>query len=218
MIPTNAPLVGFEGTRVHPLGVVTLPVTIGNYPQQITKDVTFLVVDCLFAYNAILGRPTLNSWKVVTSTYHLMIKFPTEYRVGEVRGDQVAVCECCIAMLEMNDYLQTMCIEEQQIVAELVEGLEEVPLDDSRPEQTTRIGTLASQPVCQALTTFLRENQDVFAWSHEDMPGINPSIIVHKLNVSPSFSPIRQKKRVFAQEQDKAIAEEVRKLQEADFI
>ena len=50
------------------------------------------------------------------------------------------------------------------------------------------------------------------------MPGINPSIIVHKLNVSPSFSPIRQKKRVFAQEQDKAIAEEVRKLQEADFI
>ena len=50
------------------------------------------------------------------------------------------------------------------------------------------------------------------------MPMIDPSIIVHKLNVLPSFSPIRQKKRVFAQEQDKAIAEEVRKLLEADFI
>ena len=43
-------------------------------------------------------------------------------------------------------------------------------------------------------------------------------IIVHKLNVSPSFSPILQKKRVFAQERDKAIAEEVHKLQEAGFI
>ena len=61
MIPTNAPLVGFEGSRVFPLGAVTLSVIIDDYPQQIVKDVTFLVVDCLFAYNAILGRPTLNS-------------------------------------------------------------------------------------------------------------------------------------------------------------
>ena len=50
------------------------------------------------------------------------------------------------------------------------------------------------------------------------MPGINPSIIVHRLNVNSASSPIRQKKRVFAQERDKAIAEEVKKLLEADFI
>ena len=152
----------------------------------------FLVVDCSSAYNTILGCPTLNSWKVVTSTYHLMIKFPTEYGVGEVRGDQVATRKCYIAMLEMDDHLQTMCIEEQRTVAEPVEGLEEV-LDHSRLERTMRIGTLASQLVRQALMTFLRENQDMFAWGHKDMPGIHPSIIVHKLNVSPSFTPVRQK-------------------------
>ena len=66
-------------------------------------------------------------------------------------------------MLEMDDHLQTMCIEEQQMVAEPVEMLEEALLDHSRPKQTTRIGTLASQPVRQALKTFLRENQDMFA-------------------------------------------------------
>ena len=66
--------------------------------------------------------------------------------------------------------------------------------------------------------TFLRNNQDVFALSHEDMPGIDPSVMVHRLNVSPSFPPIRQKKRVFAQERDKAIAEEVQKLLEVGFI
>ena len=38
-----------------PLGTVTLSIMVGDYPQQITKDITFLVVDCLFAYNAILG-------------------------------------------------------------------------------------------------------------------------------------------------------------------
>ena len=51
-----------------------------------------------------------------------------------------------------------MCIEEQQTLAESVERLEEVRLDDSRLEQTTRIGTFASQLVHQSITTFLREN------------------------------------------------------------
>ena len=31
LIPTNAPLVGFGGTRVYPLGAVTLPVTVEDY-------------------------------------------------------------------------------------------------------------------------------------------------------------------------------------------
>ena len=53
--------------------------------------------------------------------------------MGEVRRDQVAARECYIAMLEMEDHLQTICIEEQQIIAELVKGLEEVLLNDSRP-------------------------------------------------------------------------------------
>ena len=55
LISTNAPLVGFGGTRVLPLGAITLSVMVDDYPQQITKDVTFLVVDCSSAYNSILG-------------------------------------------------------------------------------------------------------------------------------------------------------------------
>ena len=55
LILTNAPLVGFGGTRVLPLGAITVFVVVGDYPQQINKDVMFLVVDCSFAYNAILG-------------------------------------------------------------------------------------------------------------------------------------------------------------------
>lgn len=68
------------------------------------------------------------------------------------------------------------------------------------------------------LTIFLKNNQDIFALSHEDMPGINPSVMVHQLNVSQSLPYVRQKKRVFTQERDKTIAKEVCKLLEADFI
>ena len=114
-----------------------------------------------------------------------MIKFSTDYGVEKLRGNQVAVRECYIAMLEMDGHQQTMCIGEQRAIAKPIEELEEATLNDSRLERMTRIGTLASWLVRQVLTAFLRDNQDVFAWSHEDMPGIDPSIIVHKLNVSP---------------------------------
>ena len=50
------------------------------------------------------------------------------------------------------------------------------------------------------------------------MPGTDPSVTIHRLNVPPSFPPIRQKMRVFAQEKDRAIAKEVGKLQKAGFI
>ena len=89
---------------MYPLGAATLSVIVGDYLQQIMKDVTFLVVNYSSTYSTILGHPTLNSWKAVTSAYHLMIKFPTEYGVGEVRGDQLAARECYIAVLEMDDH------------------------------------------------------------------------------------------------------------------
>ena len=82
--PVNSPLVGFGGMRMQPVDTITLTVVVREYPQQITKKVNFLVVDCSSSYNAIIGRPTLNSWKAVTSTYHLSVKFPRDYGVGQV--------------------------------------------------------------------------------------------------------------------------------------
>ncbi|XP_050255085.1 uncharacterized protein LOC126700970 [Quercus robur] len=163
LIPTNASLVGFGGSRVFPLGAVTLSVVVGDYPERIIKDVTFLVVDCSSTYNAILGRPTLNSWKAVTSTYHMMIKFPTDYRVGELRGSQMAVRECYVAMMEMEDQVQVLNIEKYWTVTKPVEKLEEIPLDSSDPNRTTKIGTLTNPAIHQELITFLRSNLDVFA-------------------------------------------------------
>ena len=78
---------------------------VGAYPQQITKEVNFLVVDYSSSYNAIIGRPTLNSWKAITSTYHLNVKFPTDYGVGQVQEDQLAARECYLAMLAMNEHV-----------------------------------------------------------------------------------------------------------------
>ena len=79
LTPVDAPLVGFDRTKVMPVESVTLLVIVNTYPRQITRDVTFLVVNCSSTYNDIIGHPTLNSWRAFTSTYHLLLKFPTEY-------------------------------------------------------------------------------------------------------------------------------------------
>ena len=70
----------------------------------------------------------------------------------------------------------------------------------------------------QDLVGFLKRSTNVFAWSHKDMPRIDPSVITHRLNVSPSYKIFCQKKKLFAPEQDNAIKEEVQKLITAEFI
>ena len=121
-------------------------------------------------------------------------------------------------MLAMDENVQTISIEERRVAAKPTEVLEDIPLDKNNPEKYTRIGASMESKKKQDLVQFLKKSIDVFAWSHEDMPSIDPSVITHRLNVYPSFKHVRQKKRVFALERDNATKEEVQKLTTAKFI
>ena len=87
------------------MGTITLLVVVRAYPQQIAKEVNFLVIDYLSSYNAIIKRPKLNNWKAVKSIYHLSVKFPTDYGIGQVQGDQLAARECYLVMLAVDEHL-----------------------------------------------------------------------------------------------------------------
>ena len=176
--------------KVQPVGTITLPVVVGSCPQQITKEVNILMVDCSSSYNAIIGRPTLNSWKAVMSTYHLSVKFPTEYGVGQVQGVQLAARECYLAMLATDEQNQTMNIEERRVVAEPIEVLENF-LQENDSEKFIIIGTSMKEKAKKDLVQFLRKIIDVFFWSHDDMLGIDPNVITHRLNVDPFSKPVR---------------------------
>ena len=97
------------------------------------------------------------------------------------------------------------------------EELEHVRLGD-QPDHLAYIGSRLVEDIKDHLIHFLRENAKVFAWKQEDMGGIDPAVITHKLNVNPSFKPVKQKKRSFALERQKAINEEVNKLLQARAI
>ena len=61
-----------------------------------------------------------------------MIKFRTDYGVGELRRNQVVARKCYIAMMEMDNHLRAMNIKERQIVIEPVERLKELLLNNCR--------------------------------------------------------------------------------------
>ena len=112
-------------------------------------------------------------------------------------------------MLAMDEQVQTMNIEERRVVAEPTKALEDISLDKNNSERCTRVGADLEKKTKQDLVRFLKKSIDVFAWSNEDMPGIDPSVITHCLNVYPSSKPVQQKKRVFSHERDNAIKKEV---------
>ena len=71
------------------------------------------------------------------------------------------------------------------------EELDTIKQEDGHPEKTTKIEANLPPNMKESLVQFLKNNMDVFAWSHEDMPGINPSIISHKLNVNPTLHLVK---------------------------
>ena len=97
------------------------------------------------------------------------------------------------------------------------EELEQVQLDD-QPEHLVYIGSKLVEDIKSPLIGFLKWKMEVFAWKQEDTGRIDLAVITHRLNVSPFFKPVKQKRRSYALERQKAINEEVGKLLQANEI
>ena len=202
MEPVSTHLRGFSGEKVLPLGSIQLVIILGDPPCQATTTAGILVVDAPSAYNMLLGRPSLNAIKAIPSAYQMMIKFPNISGIGMVRGDQRVARECYSASMKQKT-VDNISLDELEIRNEVFtrpepsEELEPVPLDDD-PEHLTYIGSQLVKDLKGPLTHFLRQNKDVFTWKQADMGGIDPTVITHRLNVSSSFKPVKQKRRSFA--------------------
>ena len=161
----------------------------GTYPAQVTKEIDFPIVDCPSTYNIILGRPALNKLKAVTSTYHLKVKFPIAHGVREIRGDQVLTRDCYQAALSSRGN-HIWVINELEPILKALETPQEVEIVLGDSTKVLKIGSALPTLERKKMVSCLRENQDVFAWKHEDMLGIDGNIIQHHLNVNLECKPV----------------------------
>ena len=118
------------------------------------------------------------------------MKLPIAHDKGEIRGDQVLTREC-YQEVEASRENHTWMIEKPEPIPEPLEVPQEVEVIPGDPSKVLKIGLALLAVEKTKITTFLRENQDVFAWKHEDMPGIDREIIQHCLNVNPEYKLVQ---------------------------
>ncbi|KAL0415761.1 UNVERIFIED_CONTAM: hypothetical protein Slati_3408000 [Sesamum latifolium] len=189
-------------------------------------------------HNVILGRPTLNTFQAVISTYHMKIKFPTPGGIGEVQGDPLQSRRCYVDAVRRGekrggDDTQDKAppskkgkapeekISEATETPAKVQPAEEllnIQIIPGDPDKTTRIGSHLGEEAKKEITLCLQRNADIFAWTPQDLEGIDPQVITHHLNIDPNCKPVKQKKRHFGPEKDKIIQAEVNKLMAAGHI
>jgi hypothetical protein len=76
------------------------------------------------------------------------------------------------------------------------EELETINMGNDQSKKELKIGTLITPEQRIVMIAPLQEYADVFAWSYEDMPGLDSNIVVHKIpleeviRISPTLSVI----------------------------
>ncbi|XP_072079129.1 uncharacterized protein [Arachis hypogaea] len=236
--PSSGELIGFSGERVPIMGHIWLKTTMGEIPMSKSIDIQYLIVDCYSPYNIIFGRPALNIFRAVVSTLHLCVKFPVqENKIATVYADHQEARQCYNASLKAIPTKQEARPQVQAIrtsantatLADLdpredlgerprpMDNLQQVTLtaDD---KQYTYVGEALEGADRAKLIHILRKNADLFAWTPDDMPGINPEVICHKLAIDKTVRPVAQKKRNLGEEKKQAALEETQKLLNAGFI
>ncbi|RVW13642.1 Retrovirus-related Pol polyprotein from transposon 17.6 [Vitis vinifera] len=81
-----------------------------------------------------------------------------------------------------------------------------------------KIGSPLSTDERDRLIHLLRSYLDVFAWSYEDMPGLDPSIVQHHLPTLPHARPVKQKLRRLHPRWSLQVKEEIQKQLSVGFI
>ena len=73
-----------------------------------------------------------------------------------------------------------------------MEEIDEVPIFPDFPKHKVQIGAQLNDTLKEWILPFLSQNHDFFAWSHDDMTGIDPEVVIHHLQVDPDYQPVKQ--------------------------
>src|ERR1051325_2229630 len=112
---------------------------------------------------------------------------------------------------EIPDEISRLLKHEERIIQPHKEPLEAINLRSEEDKKEVNIGASLNSSVKRKLINLLKEYVDVFAWSYQDMPGLDTSIVEHHLPLKPECPPVKQKLRRVHPEMAEKIKKEVQK-------
>ncbi|KAM0989528.1 hypothetical protein ACFX2A_013585 [Malus domestica] len=170
------------------------------------------------AYNVIFGRTCINDLKAMVSTHMLLMKFPTPYGNGYIKGDQLSARPCYNTSVKQQ-YLhvpkETLSIHDQVIKTSPDEANLDLHGGNSQPDDPRDDSfTQQAQPAEELEKVSISKDYP----DRMDMPGISPDIICHRVSIDPKTKPVRQKQRSYDAERYEAMKVEVEKLKGIGFV
>ena len=101
------------------------------------------------------------------------------------------VCYVAEGSLGKEEEKDEAVVAEKDIQVMAEEELEEVDLgSDSQEPRPISISACLIEKEKSELILLLKEFKDVFAWDYNEMPRLDPRLVVHTLNVDPEAKPV----------------------------
>ncbi|KAI5396008.1 hypothetical protein KIW84_062272 [Lathyrus oleraceus] len=113
--------------------------------------------------------------------------------------------------LEVSEELYRLLEKDEKIILPFEEQIELVNLGSEDNVKEVRIGSRLCPDAKKGLIDLLREYSDVFAWSYQDMPGLDSEIVEHRLPLKLKCPPVKQKLRRTHPDMAVKIKEDVQK-------
>jgi hypothetical protein len=97
--------------------------------------------------------------------------------------------------------------------------LEEIDIGDGDKPRPTFISANLDSGFREGLIELFKEYKDCFSWDYSEMPGLDRSIVEHRLPIKPGFRPYKQPPRkIYKDEVLADVKKEVERLVNANFI
>jgi hypothetical protein len=234
--PIGIPFYGIIPSKAAmPLGQITLPVMFGTQANYRTEFIQFEVADFEASYHAIIRRPAL----AIPHYPYLLLKMPGPHGVLSLRGNLKCGFDCDIQAIQIAAKTQAaddreeittiaaqtnpeeleLPIKKSSILSPQKEAnVKKIDLGTGDPKKIATISAHLSAKQELALTNFLWDNKDIFAWKPADMPGVPRELVEHRIDVNEDSKPIRQWLRRFSPDKKEAIKKEITKLLASSFI
>jgi hypothetical protein len=96
--------------------------------------------------------------------------------------------------------------------------LEEVDIDPGDKPRPIFVSKKLDPFLREPMIALLKEYSDCFAWDYIEMPGLDRSIVEHRLPLKKGFWPFQQRARQMRTEVLEEVKKEIEKIMEAGFI
>ncbi|CAN6563557.1 unnamed protein product [Malus baccata var. baccata] len=143
---------------------------------------------------------------------------------GEELDKAIQMAECIYDLdgpddlPENPELVEFLCAEPDKPPPEVQDPLEVIDLGTKEDPRPIQISGLLDEDDRARVVFLLQEFKDCFAWHYTEMPGLDSTLVEHRMPIKEGYKPVKQAPRKMSNEIEEKVKEEIERLVKAGFI